>query len=618
MESTDLSSRIFLSIHPYRNHILVFLIVLFIGLSLAHPSVLLNDEFITTNQLRQLHSGHQILINEGKYGLQQNGSMSGYFAYKSNLLGYTLFYPLISLPAFWMLDITGENCVYFILCLWTIIALTIILMINHFYPKFSFVRSFQWTPFAIVAVFVLFFINLYFYANFPINSSDNYPEIIAIVFTNMFLLSFSAVFMYEINRTIFENTAYSFFGTMVCLFSSSYFLWATHCKDHILVLPIFVGVFLCLIRLMRTNDYWYLSLAFIFSGLLAWIRPELALWIFLAGCATCLYCLIKSRAKYGSTRDMVLILCSPFFTLIGALPFFLNNYMITKNFFLPVQSIYLSDKPSIVIVNSTQQFVPATGIRSVESVILMFVPNISPQNFLTDLAGIFFYPYTGSISIFALVPLFLVTTILAIIFVLSKKIQFLSDEKKYLGICLLISLSVFLAYVSVINILNVDIGITPDIRYLSPMYLPLTVTGLIFVKKMNLLSEKSADSIKWLFVVTSLGLVISLIFLPIAYAPGAFASTLSIPIGKFFSIYTLALCFLTIGTILVCKYLKKGNSLYEYLIFLLCSVPLFWQVNATFVFRSFSGYAGYTFWIPIIRLIWELIVNLILIKNVTP
>ena len=50
MQSPLFSSDIPLIIRKYRVHLFVFFLALFIGLTLAHPAVLLNDEFITTNQ----------------------------------------------------------------------------------------------------------------------------------------------------------------------------------------------------------------------------------------------------------------------------------------------------------------------------------------------------------------------------------------------------------------------------------------------------------------------------------------------------------------------------------------------------------------------------------------
>lgn len=612
---------VFSEFHRYHTHIFVFFVALFIGLTVAHPSILLNDEFITANQLHQLHAGHQILINEGKYGLQPNGSMSGYFAVKSNLLGYTLIYPIISIPAYWMIDLSGENCVYLILCLWTLVSIILLLMISRYYPEYSCIRNVRWIPAAFFCLILLFFINLRFYSSFPIDTYENFPEIIALVFTNVVLLAITSVLIFEINRSIFEDTLFSFFGTLVCLFSSSYFVWVTHGKDHILVLSLFVGIFLCLIRLVRTRDYWYLSLAFLLCGLLAWVRPEVALWVFLAVGIIWLYSIIQSRSVKEPRNNRILIASSPLFTVIGALPFFLNNYMITKNFLLPVSSIYQSSQPFYNITNATKQIIPATGAKSVTSSFqIFFTPttSITPASFINDVAGIFFYPDNGSISITGIIPLFIVMAIVCGTYLWLKKILLSPEESKYIGICLLLSLSVFLAYVPVIHILYSDHGIVPDIRYLSPLYLPLTITGLILARKLDLFPRKPADCIKWLSVICISGGILSLVFLPMAYGPNAFEQTIGVPIGKFFSIYILALCVLTAGTILIGKYYNKGSYLCEYLVLLLCLVPFFWQINSTFIFRSFNAYAGYTFWIPVVRVGWELIVNLILLKTINP
>jgi hypothetical protein len=52
----------------YKVHILIFLLAFFIAITFAHPSILFTDEWITLNQISQLHDGHQIIFNEGKYG----------------------------------------------------------------------------------------------------------------------------------------------------------------------------------------------------------------------------------------------------------------------------------------------------------------------------------------------------------------------------------------------------------------------------------------------------------------------------------------------------------------------------------------------------------------------
>lgn len=602
-------SDISLIVRKYHVHLFVFFLVLFIGMTLAHPAVLLNDEFITTNQLRQLHAGHQIIINEGKYGLGQDGNMSVYFARKSNILAYTLFLPVISMPSFWIIDIMGEQFAYLILVLWTIIACLLLLFINHFFRKFSYYGQWQWTSIMVVIIFIFFFINLYYYSPFSVDPVDNYPEILAIVFTNILLLALSAILIYEINRTIFDYPAFAFFGTIVCLFSSSYFLWATHCKDHILVLPIFTAIFLCYIRLARTEDKWYLPLAFLLSGLLAWARPELAIWLFLLTCGICGYAIIRYRSRNRSESNLIFLVCSPLFTLIGALPFFLNNYLITKNILLPPTSLYINNASTQLGTNGTQSSLLPVSIRSLGSIIMQLVPVIptNPFDFLKDLVGIFFYPHIGSVSVFALTPIFLIFLILTGLFLPFRKIQFTLEERKFMSIAAWVSFAVFLAYAFQIHSLNTDLGIQPDVRYLSPMYIPLTVIGLILLKHLHVLPENSEYSLKKMLMICSIGLPLSLILVSLIFS--ATSPNYNFSLGKFFSLYTLTLVILTIGTIFYKKFRNRGEFLCRYLILLLCSIPFFWQVNTIIYLRSFSNFAGYIFWIPVVHVLWEFLVK---------
>ena len=54
--------------------VLIFLFALFFTMMFSNPALFLNDEWITVNQLHQLGEGHQVVVNEGKYGTFQNGT----------------------------------------------------------------------------------------------------------------------------------------------------------------------------------------------------------------------------------------------------------------------------------------------------------------------------------------------------------------------------------------------------------------------------------------------------------------------------------------------------------------------------------------------------------------
>jgi len=613
MDSFGLSFDVPAIITKYRVHLFVFFLIFFIGLTLAHPAVLLNDEFITTNQIRQLHAGHQFVINEGRYGLAENGSMSGYFYYRSNILGYSLFLPLISLPAFWIVDLTGQQISYFVLVTWTVTALILLLFINHFFKKYSFFGPWQWTLVMAGIIFLLFFINLHYYSKFTIDNIESYPEILAVVMTNIVLLALSGIFIYEICRTMFDDPAFSFLGTMVCFFSSSYFLWSTFCKDHILTLACFIAIALFLVRFIKTNEYWYLPMAFMGCGLLAWIRPEVGLWMAILTVGVCGYTILRVWSKERREYTMFGLVCSPIFIFLGALPFFLNNYVVTGNVFLPVQSLYLSEGNATSALNTSQSLIRLGGVNSFHSLVTRFFPAVptSPIETLSDFVGIFFYPATGNVAIFTLIPVFFVMIVLGTILVLFKKINFSTEEKRYITLLIFISIATFFAYASQIHLLNTDRGISPDIRYLSPMYVPFTLIGLIILRKINILYENPFNTIKELCKIVIIGTPISIIFLSYAYTLNQDFLKGVIPLGKFFNIYVMTLIILTLFSLIfsLCRNSRKEISMF--LILLLYAIPFFWQVNATFLYSTFSGFAGHIFWIPIVRIFWSTIVQII-------
>jgi hypothetical protein len=104
--------------------------------------------------------------------------------------------------------------------------------------------------------------------------------------------------------------------------------------------------------------------------------------------------------------------------------------------------------------------------------------------------------------------------------------------------------------------------------------------------------------------------------LPYAYAPSLFFNGMwhGPLLGKFFSLYSLAICLLSIGVILYCIIHKYRTIICEYLVFLLCSIPFLCQVNEILALRSFSGFAGHIFWIPVVRVIWDYIAGIIIFK----
>lgn len=585
----------------YRVHFFIFFLTLFIGLTLAHPSIHLNDEFITADQLNQLHAGHQIATSEGKYSLISDGAISQYFAYRSNILGYSLFLPLVSLPAYWSIDITGQFFGYLIILLWTLAALVLVLLVQYCFRKYSYIGTYRWTPWMFPVLAGTLALNLVWYKSLPVEGAGGFPEILAIVLTNVILLAVSAVLIYELLFTIFSEPSMSFFGTVMCLYSSSYFVWSTHCKDHILVLACFVPIVLCLVKFILTRKFWYLPLGFLLCGTLAFARPELAFWIFLVVVAVCIYAIFRCVRDSGSGHSIIPLLCAPLFTVIGALPFFLNNFLMTKNFILPVQSFLRSEGTVFDVENASLSH--ATGIAPLQLVIATFLPDpdISLGGILLDLSGIFFLPASGNIGVFAIVPVVLVTAILVVSLTLcGKKTRFGAEERKILVLLVLAAGSVFCSYAGLIHLMNTQQGMTPDVRYLSPLYFILVIIALIILKDIRLIPEEKTGCIKGLFW-TGAGIV------PLSVIVAAAAYSLVYPdVRIFFSIAAMAMGVIALPILFFTALrgtLRRGWS--SGAILILCAVPFFWQVTEIFVYFWASAFPGYVFWIPVVRVFWN-------------
>lgn len=594
-------------IQPYRVHILVFLLALFIAITFAHPVIFITDEAVTTNQLAQLYQGHQVLVSEGKYGSYENGTISEYFIAKNNYLAYPLLFPLVSLPSMSLVSLFGENFVFAILYLWTFLLIAIALLLNTYFPEHCFIGKWRWTTGLIISAFVLFFISLGNYLTFPVTGKLGYPEVLAIVFTNIFMFAILTVMLFEINRTIFQNILYSFFATIVCISCSSYLFWTTSCKDHILVACIFIALLLMAVKYQKTRCYGYLPAAFILSGLLAWARPELALFVCIALCIYVIYLVFFSEMNAAAGREKMIIFISPVFTLVGAIPFFINNFLFTGNVLTPTWVLWNTEGTLATAVVNTSAKLPTETTDTMSSLlqIIQRGTNIQPSTFVGDLYGILFNPSSGSMGLFPLTPLFLVALLLVPVILIFKQMHFSPTEKQYIGLMLLLAAGVFFAYIRGISGMNTSLGIVPDMRYLSPMYAPLGIIGLIVVQKIAVVAQRPLDILKGMMAIMIIGLPISLVaiakYYPVPEAWSAVFPLLDavVSVEIYFFIALFLICI--IGN----SFVKIPDTIFLFLIAMLCALPLLWQIDATFVVRQFaSGLGGYSFWIPAVRAVF--------------
>ena len=509
-----------------KNHlyIIVFIVALLTSILISHPQFLINDEWITANQLAQLDQGHQFAISEGKYGAYPNGTPYHYFQSKNNALGYPIFLPIISLPALIIIKILGDNFDYWLMTIWSLLLIFLGLMIQKFYPMMRIFLRIPLSSILIILAFFIFILNIILYLPFTISPNDAPSEAAAIILTNNLLFAGLVVTIFGIISTIFKDRWYSYFGTLVCVTSSSYLIWTSSAKDHMLELFLFGLIVFGVVNFFYSGKIRYCFFSFFILGLLAWDRPELGIVLFALLFLSLIPYIVR---QWKITKRKLIIgylLISPLFTAIGAIPLLVNNYIVTKNPFLSTYSVWGIGSQSLSLGNtSTIQGAPYNAAGILTNVFQLASSQFNPHfdTLIHDLLGILFLPEIGTIGVLLLVPIFLIGVLSIPMLIKYESGRFSSNELYLIIPLVLMTLAIFIAYISIFPILNNDPGVAPDVRYLSLVYLPLNLIGLIILSKFPDIIAGIKEILRY-FMVFSIGLIpIFMIIISINNDPNA-------------------------------------------------------------------------------------------------
>jgi len=411
------------------------------------------------------------------------------------------------------------------------------------------------------------------------------------------------VMVYEILRTIFKDSPYTIFGTFLCITSSSYLFWTSFCKDHVLVAFLFTAIVLLTVKFLLTTKVWFLPEAFILTGLLAWARPELALFVFAVLCIFIAYSYLIMRNRFTPLIKAIPLLTAPLFTLIGAIPFCINNYLFTGNIFVPAWILWkpVSSSAGIAVPGST--VVTQASSDTMGSLGHLFVSSIhiQPSTVLSDVYGVLLNPQSGSMGVLLLVPLFMVALLLLPVLWIYGKLNFSRDEKQVLMTMVLLALGIFLAYIHRISSINISTGVTPDIRYLSPIYLPLSIIGLFIIRKVPTIINSIKKIMKWIIIIWGAVIPISLVAMSLYYPYPESFIFLFRPLNTIISLGILIILMLFILCLIANIFYKVAETPTVILFALLCAAPFIWQIDMTFLVRLYgTGLGGYSFWIPVV------------------
>ena len=584
----------------------LFLSALFVIITISNPALFMNDEWITVNQVHQLDIGHQITVNEGKYGVFKNGTPGAYFTFRNNILMYSAALPVASLPAMKLIDLFGDNFRFIVILFWAFIPLFVALIISWCYPARAGIGSIRITVLAAVAGLLLVALNLLVYSPFVYSAPDAPVEVAAVVFTNHLVFALTVVMTYLIARRIFEDQRMAIFAALSGGACSAYLFWGANAKDHMATVAVFAVVmyfFICYLQSWCIRDA---ACGFFSIGILAWFRPEVGFSAFFCiGLFFLAFNILQIRKKKESFKTCVTHICTILFTAVGAVPFFINNLLITGN---PLVPIFLPEANIInrgmnakglsisAIANAAPAGLssPLTVAGDLLSTLRHYIFSVSP-NPLADLYGILFFPKSGSFGLFFALPIALLALILLPLAVFSRNGPGLESRYNRAILLFLIvsATSVFLAYLHDLNGLNASGGLGPDIRYLSPVYLPVALLSLILLDMTILLRHPPI-----LLVRTCLAAIV--------FVPALLVAMIIIdPFGSHLAGYTLffnTLLFIEVfasaGIVYVYRHLgRTADRFSDLLLPVLILTILSWQVMMVFLY-SVAKFNGYPFWIP--------------------
>ena len=572
----------------YKIGLALFTLVFLVSLSIGYPALYLTDEWITANQLNHLVTGGDPLFGYTPYGA------SDYAASHHNTLCYTLALPVVSLPAYYFFSMFGDDFRLAVILVWSALLLGLLLMIEFWFPRCSRWRGIPWTWAGIISWGVLFVLNAALYRQFwfvrgvhPYDVSV-YPEVAAVVFTNSIAFALLGVIAFLIFREVLGSDGWGVFGLAATVCCSSYLFWSGNAKDHALVALFFAAaIYFFTLYISRDNPL-YLFSSFIAVGWTAFARPELgpalAAGFFIFG--------IILAAKKGR-REIGHAVLAVAGVPIGALPLFVNNMGLSGNpLILPWTAGYAA---------SGGEALPS-GTESLWSTLLGHYTLRGGGDSLSGLSRTFFEPSNSiSAGFFQVSPIsfFAILLAAAVIYALirHRPTGIDSRDAKLLAFFALAAALVMLSYARSLPWIHASPGIVPDMRYISPAYLPMLVIGVYALKHAGLDADGVREALKTLFWLVVIDLPLIFVILQVIAGKS--------PASQITFITTLTCIFLAGAAILYIAVLagRASPRSIACTVPVLMLLPLAWEAVVDFRFAT-SCWEGYHFWIPVVEYIW--------------
>jgi hypothetical protein len=571
----------------WRDCILLFAVLFVLAALLSYPAIYLNDEFISANQLNHLVEGTSPLYTYEPYGY------TAYAESHHNVLCYTLALPIVSLPAYYLFSLSGDSFRLAVLLLWSALLLAVPVMVEVWYPRYARWRGIPWTYAAIISWGVLFVLNMALYRPFwfvrGVQPGDLqvYPEVAAIVFTGGVAFALFGVIVYLLFREVFESERWGLFGLVATVCCSSYLFWSGNAKDHMLVALFFAAALYLFTLSLTHDDPLWLFASFIAVGWTAWARPELgpalAAGFFLFALA------VTVREGWRRTGTTFLaVLGVP----LGALPLFVNNMGLSGNpLVLPWIAGYSAETYAGI----------SAGTASLQAtVVKQFAPPAG--DLLAGLYGAFVNPvYARAAGIFQVSPLslFVLLLLFAVGYTIYKDrtTGIPRRDARLLAFFAVAALLVMATYLRSLPWMPASPGIVPDMRYLSPAYLPLLLIGVYALKYAGFGDSEVREALRTLFWLVLADLPLIYVVLQVLSGKGE-AGQVSF---LMYLTYLFLACAAALYLAVVLGKVRPSALARAVPVLMLCTLA--WELVVDVRFATLC-WDGYHFWVPAVQYVW--------------
>jgi hypothetical protein len=375
------------------------------------------------------------------------------------------------------------------------------------------------------------------------------------------------------------------------------------------------------------------TLSFVFCGLLIWVRPEVGFFVTVfAGIFFALPLLIIAVKNPGTPVKTVISLFPLAGAFIGGIPFFINNLLTSHNWLIPAfdlpremvepgnlasagSTVIRNLTPTPVIFSQTDNLdVPSTIVRVGGLITHAMFSGFSFDNIVRGFTGVMLFPVNGHIGFIIICPLLAIAFIAFCLW--NRNILEVNEKQKILYLFFLVmGLAAIFAYLPKLGAMNISHGILPDMRYLSPAYIPFGIFSIMVLSRTPVI--RKPEQMLRNGVIAGIILAPVLLILMIVVHPFG-----SVNEGYTFFFEVLIVLELALCSVLmvISRFVLPENRLLMrclpvMLILIIVSVFTL-QLVLVFIFGVIVKVNGYPLWIPLVREGFRMVFNVTVLPPV--